>query len=343
MLSFFLPRSLALFTYQAPGGSRGWLRKLGAFIVWLPLGGLWSAPAQALEYPTRAITIVVGFSAGGSSDVIARLVAEKLSVGLGQPVVVENRPGVGSIVGAAFVAHAKPDGYTLLMGASGPMVFNHALYAKLPYAPQDFAPVSLLCTFPLLLLTSSNSPIKNLDDLVQYAKRNPERLNYSASSASFQLASELLNQKLGTRFLHIPYKGSNDSVTAVITGDVSMSLVDAGAASPALAGARVRALAVSSKERLPSMPSVPTLSELGVDLNIAFWTGIMAPAATPQPIVKRLQEEIARALMNPDIKKRFAALDVIPTSSTSEELGQLIQQETALWREVAKDNHIKAD
>ena len=343
MFSLFHPLTPTPFTSKRPTRSRWWLNKFWGFMVWLPVWGLLSPHAQALDYPTRAITIVVGFSAGGSSDVIARLVAEKLSVGLGQPVVVENRPGVGSIVGASFVAHAKPDGYTLLMGASGPLVFNHALYAKLPYAPQDFAPVSLLCTFPLLLLTSSNSPIKNLEDLVQYAKRNPERLNYSASSASFQLASELFNQKLGTRFLHIPYKGSNDSVTAVITGDVSMSLVDAGAASPALAGARVRALAVSSKERLPSMPSVPTLSELGIDLKIAFWTGILAPVGTSQPIVKRLQEEIARVLVNPEIKKRFAALYVIPSSSTPEEFTQLINQEISLWREVARDNHIKAD
>jgi len=298
---------------------------------------------HAADYPLKPITIVVGFSAGGSSDVIARLVAEKLSINLGQPVVVENRPGVGSIVGATYVAHAKPDGYTLLLGASGPMVFNHALYAKLPYTPQDFTPVSTLCTFPLLLLTASNSAHKSLDDLVNFAKKNPDHLNYSASSASFQLATELLNKKLGTQFLHIPYKGSNDSVTALITGDVSVTLVDAGAASPALAGQRVKALAVSSTERLQEMPSVPTLSELGVDLKIAFWTGILAPNGTPQPIVKRLQEEIAKVLLNPDVKKRFAALYVVPSSSTPEEFSQLINQEIALWREVAKDNHIKAD
>ena len=310
---------------------------------WLMCLGVLASIAQAADYPVKPITIVVGFSAGGSSDVIARLVAEKLTTSLGQPVIVENRPGVGSIVGATYAAHAKPDGYTLLLGASGPMVFNHALYAKLPYTPQDFTPVSTLCTFPLLLLTAANSPIKSVDDLVLFAKKNPERLNYSASSASFQLATELLNKKLGTQFMHIPYKGSNDSVTALITGDVSMSLVDAGAASPALAGSRVRALAVSSGERLQDMPSVPTLSELGIDLKIAFWTGILAPVGTPQPIVRRLQEEIARVLVNPEIKKRFAALYVIPSSSTPEEFTQLINQESSLWREVARDNHIKAD
>ncbi len=337
-----------LLLIQPPVRSVLWGQRLFNMLVWTSLiftgvFALMVGGALAADYPAKPITIVVGFSAGGSSDVIARLVAEKLSTRLGQPVLVENRPGVGSIVGATFVAHAKPDGYTLLLGASGPMVFNHALYSKLPYTPADFSPVSLLCTFPLLLLTSATSPIKSLDDLMAYAKKNPEHLNYSASSASFQLASELLNKKLGTRFLHIPYKGSNDSITALISGDVSMSLVDAGAASPAIAGARVRALGVSASERLPDMPQVPTLTELGVDLKIAFWTAILAPALTPQPIVKRLQEELAQVLLNPDIKKRFAALSVIPSSSTPEELGQLIQQEISLWRDVAKDNHIQAD
>jgi tripartite-type tricarboxylate transporter receptor subunit TctC len=299
--------------------------------------------AGAADYPTRPITIVVGFSAGGSSDVLARIVAEKLALALGQPVVVENRAGVASIVGAAFVAKAKPDGYTLLMGASGPIVFNHALYAKLPYGPQDFAPVSLVCTFPLLLLTQAANPAKSVPELVNFSKQNPGKANYGASSASFQLITELFNSKTGARFAHIPYKGSNDSIMAVMTGDVTMALVDAGAASAALQGGRVKALAVTSAERLRDMPGLPTLSELGVDLKVSFWSGLLAPAGTPAAIVKRLQEEIAKVVELPDVRKRMSDLSVTPASSTPEEFARLIATEIPLWTRVAQDNNIKAN
>lgn len=304
---------------------------------------VWPAAAQVAGYPVKPVTIVVGFSAGGSSDALARIVAEKLAVGLGQPVLVENRPGVASIVGAAFVAKAKPDGYTLLMGASGPNVFNYALYAKLPYAQQEFAPVSLLGTFPLLLLTHANNPAKNVQELVAQSKQNPDKSNYGASSASFQLVTELFNTKTGSKFAHIPYKGSNDAITALISGDVTMTLVDAGAASAVLQGGRVKALAVTSAERLKDMPNVPTLSELGVDLKVSFWSGLLAPAGTPAPIIKRLQEEIVRVMNMPDVKSRFSAMSVVPASSTPEEFAKVIATEIPLWKQLAIDNNIKAN
>ncbi len=297
--------------------------------------------AVAADYPTRPVTIVVGFSAGGSSDALARIVAEKLGAALGQPVVVENRAGVASIVGANFVAKAKPDGYTLLMGASGPNVFNYALYAKLPYAPQDFAPISLIGTFPLVLLVNSANPAKSMQELVSFSRQNPDKSNYGASSASFQLITELFNSKTGARFSHIPYKGSNDAITAVITNDVSMTLVDAGAASAVLQGGRVRALAVTSGERLKELAGVPTMGELGVDLKVSFWSGLLAPSGTPPAVLKRLQEELARVLEMPDVRKRISAMSVVPGSSSSEEFSKLIASEIAIWRQVAQDNNIK--
>jgi tripartite-type tricarboxylate transporter receptor subunit TctC len=299
--------------------------------------------AVAADYPTRPITIVVGFSAGGSTDVMARIVAEKMALGLGQPVLVENRAGVASIVGAAFVAKAKPDGYTLFMGPSGPIVFNHALYATLPYGPQDFAPISLIGTYPLLLLVNSNNPARSVQELADFSKQNPDKANYSASSASFQLITELFNRKTGARFTHIPYKGANDSITAVVTGDVTMTLADAGAASAGLQGGRVRALAVTSTERHKDYPNLPTMSELGVDLNVSFWAGLLAPAGTPLEIVRRLQEEVARVMDLPEVKKRISALSVTPVSSTPEEFAKLIATEIPLWRQVARDNNIKAN
>ncbi len=328
----------AVTTLRVPSYVFSWAFVIGFF-------GAFSASfvAQAADYPVKPVTIVVGFSAGGSSDVLARIVAAKLAIGLGQPVVVENRAGVASIVGAAYVAKAKPDGYTLLMGASGPNVFNYALYAKLPYAQQEFAPISLLGTFPLLLLTHADNPAKSVQELVAQSKQNPDKSNYSASSSSFQLVTELFKTKTGASFAHIPYKGSNDAITALISGDVSMTLVDAGAASAGLQGGRVKALAVTSGERLKDLPNIPTLSEVGIDLKVSFWSGLLAPAGTPASVIKRLQEEIARVMELPDVKKRFSAMSVVPTSSTPEEFSKIIATEMSVWKQLAIDNNIKAN
>ncbi len=318
--------------------SRRWFTRLVCLgACWLPALG------SAADYPTRPITIVVGYSPGGANDVLARIVAEKLAVSLGQSVVVENRPGVGAIVGASYVAKAKPDGYTLLMGASGPMVFNHVLYAKLPYAPQDFAPITLVGTFPLVMLTQANNPAKTMAEMVSYAKQNPDKVNYSAPSASFQLIAELFNGKTGSKFQHIPYKGSNDAITAVMTQDVTMTLIDTGPALTALQGGRVKAMAVTSGERLKDLPQVPTMTELGVDINVTFWSGLLAPAGTPAPIVKKIQEEVAKVLEMPDVKKRISGLAITPTSSTPEQLEKMINSEINIWRQVATEKNIKAN
>lgn len=295
----------------------------------------------AADYPNRPVTLVVGYSAGGGVDTIARIVAEKLPQRIGQPVVVENRPGVASIVGATYVAKAKPDGHILLMGASGPIVFNHALDSKLPYGPQDLIPISLVGVAPLMLLVNTNSPFKSLQDLVNYSKQNPSKSNYSASSSSFQLITELFNRKTGARFTHIPYKGANDSVTAVMGGDVTMTLADTGPATVGLKSGRVRALAVTSAERLKDFPDVPTLSELGVDLKASLWIGLLAPAGTPNEVVKQLANEIAQIVNLPDVKNRIQGMSMIPTSNTPEEFQKSVTSDIAMWRKVAEENNIK--
>ena len=297
--------------------------------------------AFAADYPTRPVTLVVGYSAGGGVDTIARIVAEKLPQRIGQPVVVENRPGVASIVGATYVAKAKPDGHILLMGASGPIVFNHALDSKLPYGPQDLIPISLVGVAPLMLLVNTNSPFKSLQDLVNYSKQNPSKSNYSASSSSFQLITELFNRKTGARFTHIPYKGANDSVTAVMAGDVTMTLADTGPATVGLKSGRVRPLAVTSAERLKDFPDVPTLTELGVDLKASLWIGLLAPAGTPNEVVKQLANEIAQIVNMPDVKNRIQAMSMIPTSNTPEEFQKSVTSDIAMWRKVAEENNIK--
>ncbi|MGA8513675.1 MAG: tripartite tricarboxylate transporter substrate binding protein [Burkholderiaceae bacterium] len=304
---------------------------------------LYAPMASAQDYPTKPITIVVGYSAGGGVDTLARIVAEKLPSMLGQPVVVENKPGAGAIIGASYVAKAKPDGYTLLMGAPGPIVFNHALYAKLPYGPQDLTPISFVGNAPLILLVNANHPAKTVQELVAYAKQNPDKSNYSASSASFQLITELFNRKTGTRFAHIPYKSATESVNAIMSGDVTMALADAGPATIGLQSGRVKALAVTSAERLKEHPQVPTLSELGIDLKVSLWIGLLAPAGTPPEIVQRLSSEIAKLVEMPDVKKRISGMSVIPMANTPQDFAKFIASEIPLWKQVALDNNIKVE
>lgn len=300
-----------------------------------------SASAQA--WPARPVTIVVGYAAGGGVDATARIVAEKLPALIGQPVVVENRPSVGAVVGASFVAKAKPDGYTLMMGAPGPVIFNHALNANLPYGPNDFTPISYVSNSPLVLLVNANNPAKTVQELVAQARANPEKANYGASSASFQLITELFNRKTGAKFTHIPYKGANESVMAVMTGDVTMALADAGPAATGLQSGRVRALAVTSAERLKQMPQVPTLSELGIDLKVSLWIGLLAPAGTPADIVKTLEDAVARIVAMPDVRAKLEAKSVIPTANTSQEFARVIAAEIPMWRQIAQENGIKAN
>ena len=222
-------------------------RSVGA--LFLAAAALAAPSAHADDtYPSKPISIIVGYSAGGANDLLARLVGEKMSALLKQPVIVENKPGAGSIIGANFVAKAKPDGYTLLMGASGPISFNPALYKKLPYDPQkDLTPVSLVGTFPLVLVTQkSNEETRSLPGLIAYAKAHPGKSNYSASSASFQLITELFKRRTGTQFEYIPYKSSYESVMAVSTGDATITLADSSPAMQGISGGRVLPLAVTS-------------------------------------------------------------------------------------------------
>jgi len=235
--------------------------------------------ADEVKYPTRPIRIVVGFTAGGGNDIIARIVGQKLSESLGQPVIIENKPGAGAILATEYVARSAPDGYTLLVGASGAMVINPAVYEKLSYdTMRDFVPVSELGSFPLILIVNAASPFKSLADLVAYAKANPEKANYSSSSAAFQLATELFKQKTGAPMQMIPYKGANDSVTAVISGEVTATIADSGPVTGQINGGLARALAVAAPKRMDGLPDVPTMKEAGADVEAVLWSGIFVPA-----------------------------------------------------------------
>src|SRR6202047_4271885 len=231
------------------GGGLGWLAFTAA--------GIGSACAQEdpSKYPTRAIHIVVGFTPGGGNDIIARIVGQKLSESLGHPVIIDNKPGGGAIVATEYVAKSAPDGYTLLIGASGAMAINPAVYARLGYDPvKDFIPITELGSFPLILIVNATSPIKSVADLITFAKAHPKEANYSSSSAAFQLVTELFKQKTGAPMQEIPYKGANDSVMAVISGQVTATIADAGPVSGQVKGGQVRALAVTSPTRMEDFP-----------------------------------------------------------------------------------------
>lgn len=301
--------------------------------------------AAAQPFPAKPIRIIVGYTAGGGNDIIARVVAAKMAEGLGQSVLIENRAGAQSIIAAEYVAKSPPDGYTLLMAPTGPMAINPAIYSKLPYSPvDDFVPISLLGQFPLLLVVGAALPVNSVKELVEYAKARPGDANYASSAAPFQLAAELFNQRMGTKFAHIPFKGSGDSVNAVAAGQVTMTISDAIPIAGPLKGGRIRGLAVTSATRHPTFPDVPTMAEAGIpDMEIRLWTGFVAPAKTPAPVVARLQEEVARVMGLPDVRERMTTLGVDARSTTSEEYARIIAADIARWTAVAKAANIKAD
>ena len=314
-------------------------------LVSLAVVPAWAQDDAARNFPGRPIRIIVGYAAGGGNDLVMRVVAPKMAEGLGQPVIVENKPGAQSIVAAEYVAKAAPDGYTLLMGASGPIAMNPATYSRLSYSPlRDFVPVSMIGSFPLILLVNAASPIRSIRDLVDYAKANPDKANYGASAAPFQLASELLNLRTGAKFAYIPYKGSNESINSVMSGQVTMTIADPPPATGPLAGGRVRGLAVTSAARHPSWPDLPTMAEAGIpDIEIVLWSGLLAPAGTPAAIVKRLQDEVARVVRLPEIRDRLAGMVIDPVGNTSDEFARIIAADIAKWTAVAKAANIKAD
>ena len=313
----------------------------------LALTVLTASSARAQEdpskYPTRAVHIIVGFAAGGGNDIIARIFAQKMQEGLGQPVIVENKPGAGAITATEYVAKSAPDGYTLLMSASG-LSINPAVYAKLPYdAVGDFTAVSELGSYPLIVIVNAASPIKSVAELVAYAKANPDKMNYASSSASFQLVTELFKQKTGAPMQVIPYKSSTEAVMAVVSGQVTTTIADAGPVSSQVKAATVRALAVTSPRRMEDLPDVPTLKETGVDVDAVLWSGIFVPKATPPAIVNKLERELMRVARLPDIVARLKLIGIDAMGSSSDDFAKVLAADIARWGAVAKAANIRIE
>jgi len=301
------------------------------------------AQEDTSKYPSRAIRIIVGFAAGGGNDIIARVYAQKLSEDLGVPVIVENKPGAGAILAGEYVSKAAPDGYTLLVGATG-MAINQSLYAKLPYdSVRDFVAISELASFPLIMVVNSSSPIKSVGDLVAYAKANADKMNYSSSSATFQLVTELFKQKTGAPMQMIPYKSANEMVLAVVSGQVTATIADAGPVSPQVKAGAVRALAVTSPKRIADFPDLPTMKEAGADLDAIIWTGVFAPKATPPAIVKKLEGEFMKIAKLPEVASRLKAIGVDAVGTSTEEFTRILQDDISRWGEVVKASNIKIE
>jgi tripartite-type tricarboxylate transporter receptor subunit TctC len=303
------------------------------------------APAAAQDYPGKPIRILVGYAAGGGNDIIVRVMQPEMQKGLGQSVIVENMPGAQGIIAAEAAAKAAPDGYTLMMGPSGPMTINPATYSKLRYSPtRDFTPISMICEFPLIVTVDAALPIRNMKELLAYIKANPGKSNYASSAGIFQITTEMLKQRTGSAIEMIPYKSSGESVQALIAHQVMMTIVDPPPATGPLKAGTIRGLAVTSGKRHPSWPDLPTMAEAGVpDMEVPVWTAFFAPARTPAAIVARLQREVARVVQTAEVKERFAGMGLDPVGGSSEDLGRRVASDIEKWTAVAKAANIKND
>src|SRR3989475_6299453 len=325
------------------GSTRGGKMRTARFLA---LFALCSAMAGtfAQTYPSRPIRIVVGFPPGGGNDIIARMIGSKMQEAWSQPVVIDNRPGANSIIAAEFVAKSAPDGYTLLVNATGGMSVNPVLYAKLPYDPlRDFVAISMVGSFPLVLVVHPSVPANSVHELVAYARANPGKLNYSSGSTAFQVASEMFKQMTGTDVRHVPYKGSAASITAVIAGDVQMTIVDTPPAGPPMNAASAKALAVTSAKRSGSMPDIPAMAETVPGYEMVLWIGVFAPAGTPHGVAEKLNAEVVRIVRLADVREKLEAMGVEPLGNTPEQMAEWIRREIAKFGPVVKAANIKAD
>ncbi len=305
-----------------------------------------AAPALAQGFPSKPIRLVVPYSAGGGADTTARLIAPKLQEALGQTVVIDNKPGAGGAIGDDFVAKASPDGHTLLIGAFAHAV-NPSLMAKMPFrTPDDFAPVSLLVTVPELLVVTPSFPAKTVGELVAMAKAQAGKLSYASSGngSAQHLAAELFKMRTGTDIQHVPYKVGALAVADVAAGHVPFYFGNMSSALPQVRAGRVRALAVTSPQRSPAAPEIPTMAEAGVTgCEISEWNALLAPAGTPPATIDRLNVELVKILRQDDIKAKFADLGAQTIGSTPAELAAFLRAEQAKWAEVVKAAAVKIE
>ena len=303
-----------------------------------------TATATAADFPARPIRIIFAYTPAGTTDILARAIGHKMTERWGQPVIVENRPGANGNIGTEIAARATPDGYTLLMATAATHGINNTLYRKLSWdAVRDFAPISLVAIVPNLLVVNNALPVKNVKELIAYAKANPGKLNFGSpgNGATAHLSMELLQSMTGTKMMHIPYKGSAGVLADVMAGQISLSMDNMPVYLPQAKAGKIRALAVSSDQRSPAAPELPTVAETVTGFSAASWFGLAAPRGTPKAIVDRLSAETARILKLPDVNERLSGLGAQPVGGTPAEFAAFIQSETVKWAKVIKDANVE--
>lgn len=307
-----------------------------------------AGPAIAqTAFPTKPIRLVCPFPPGGTTDLVARLVAQKLTEAWGQQVVVDNRPGAGGVIGTEMVAQAAPDGYTVLLGSITTHAVNPALYKSLKFDPvKDFNPVSLVVSSPQLLAVHPSVPAKSVKEFIALAKAKPGRLNYASAGTgtSPHLTFELFRSMSGIDVVHVPYKGTGPAITDLVGGQVQAMITGVVALMPHVKSSRLRALGVTSMKRVAALPDVPTIAESGVSgFDVSSWFGVFLPARTPRPIVMKMNQEIGRILANPEVRQRLIDQGADPASDTPEEFAAYVKSEMTRWGQVVRNTGARAD
>jgi len=297
---------------------------------------VWAADAAA-DYPNRPIRIIDAFVPGGPSDILSRMLGQKLTEAWGQPVVIENRGSAGGIVGTEVAAKAPPDGYTLLLAAQAPITINPSVYIKLPYDPlRDFAPITQITQGPYLMVVNPSVPAKTVPEFITLAKSKPGEINYASTGANNLLAMEMFNHMAGVKTVNVAYKGTGQAVQALLGGEVQVFIISPLVGLPQMKAGKLRALALTGLQRSPMLPDLPTVAETLPGFESVVWHSVVAPAKTPKPIVDKLAQELIRIVKLPDVKEKLNSQGLEAVGSTPEEFGALIKNEIALYAKLVK-------
>jgi tripartite-type tricarboxylate transporter receptor subunit TctC len=302
--------------------------------------------AQAQDWPAKPVRFVVPFPPGGTTDILARLVGQHLTEALGQTFVIDNRAGAGGNIGAAEVAKAAPDGYTILMGTPGTQAINQFIYTKMPYnTEKDFAPVSFVARVPNVLVVHPGLGLKSLQDLIKYAQANPNKINSASPGpgTTGHLSLELFKKMAGVQIQHVPYKGSGPALNDLLGGQVQMTIDNLPSAMPHIQSGKLTALGVTTEQKVAALPNVPTVASVVPGYEASSWFVVMAPAGAPEPVVRKLSAEIDKILKKPAVLERMKTLGADPVGGTPEQLGKHIAAETNKWRDVARASGAKLD
>jgi tripartite-type tricarboxylate transporter receptor subunit TctC len=307
-------------------------------------GAVISAHGAEATYPTRPVRVIVPFAPGGPSDILGRLMAQKLTDAMGQTFVVDNRGSAGGVVGFEIAAKAVPDGYTILIGGGSALTQNPSLYAKLPYDPRDFQPITQLTAGPNLLVVHPSVPAKSVQDLIALAKAKPGQINFASAGTGNRLSSEMFKSAAGIDIVNVPYKGTGQAINELVAGQVQMMMMNMIAAMPQVKAGKLRGLAVTTLKRSPALPDVPTIAESGLPrFEVTSWHCAIAPIKTPKPIIARLNTELVKIVHLPDVKERFQTQGLDPVGSTPEQLSAYIREETAKYAKLIKQIGLKGE